>query len=77
MDAQQNRYNIEYNLAVILTTLSVTLDGDVITKKLSIGCDAISRTSATESLLGNEFSLDSHNVDILFDIVRHNRNQYL
>ncbi|MCJ1387504.1 hypothetical protein MMC18_000347 [Xylographa bjoerkii] len=61
VDAQQNLYNVAYNLAVTLATLGVGLDGDVITEKLSIGCDATSRTSATGDLLGDELGLDGHN----------------
>lgn len=38
-----------------------SLDGDVITEKLAIGCDATSRTSATGDLLGEELGLDGHN----------------
>ena len=61
MDAQQNLYNVGYDLAVTLATLGVGLDGDPLTEKLSIGCDATSRTSATGSLLGDELGLDGHN----------------
>lgn len=61
VDAQQNLYNVGYDLAVTLATLGVGLDGDVVTGKLSIGCDATSRTSATGSLLGDELGLDGHN----------------
>ncbi|KAL8838635.1 MAG: hypothetical protein Q9170_002081 [Blastenia crenularia] len=53
VDAQQNLYNV--------ATLGVALDGDVVTGKLSLGCDATSRTSITGSLLGNELGLDGHN----------------
>lgn len=38
------------------------LDGDVVTGKLSLGCDATSRTSATGDLLGDEVGLSGHNV---------------
>ena len=62
VDAQQNLYNVGYDLAVTLATLGVALDGDIITGKLSIGCDATSRTSLTGSLLGNEPGLNGHNV---------------
>ena len=53
-----------YDLAVTLATLGIALDGDVVTGKLSIGCDATSRTSATGDLLGDEVGLDGHNVRI-------------
>ncbi len=65
VDAQQNLYNVGYGLAVTLATLGVALDGDVVTGKLSLGCDATSRTSATGSLLGNELGLNGHNVSAL------------
>lgn len=45
-----------------LATLGVGLDGDIVTQKLSIGCDATSRTAATGSLLGHELGLNGHNV---------------
>ena len=70
VDAQQNLYNIDYGLAVLLATLGVGLDGDIVTGKLSIGCDATSRTSTTGSLLGEELGLDRHNVsDCLLSLV--------
>ena len=62
LDAQQNIYNVGYDLAVLLAVLGVALDGDPITQKMSIGCDATSRTSLTGSILGSEGGLDSHNV---------------
>lgn len=43
-----------------LATLGVGLDGDIVTTKLSIGCDATSRTSSTGPL-GDEVGLDGHN----------------
>lgn len=64
VDAQQNVYNIGFDLAVTLATLGVSLDGDIVTGKLSIGCDATSRTSSLGlgSLLGDELGLNGHNV---------------
>lgn len=64
IDAQQNLYNVDYDLAITLATLGVSLDGDVVTEKLSIGCDATSRTSATGDLLGDEVGLNGHNVRV-------------
>ncbi len=61
VDAQQNLYNVGYDLAVTLATTGVGLDGDILTGKLSIGCDATSRTSLTGSLLGSEPGLNGHN----------------
>lgn len=61
VDAQQNLYNVGYDLAVLLATTGVVLDGDILTGKLSLGCDATSRTSSTGSLLGKEVGLNGHN----------------
>lgn len=61
VQAQQNVYNVGYDLAVVLATLvsfificchifadlqGVGLDGDLITTRLSLGTDATSRTTA-------------------------------
>lgn len=62
VDAQQNVYNVGYDLAVLLAALGLTLtDGDVVTEKLSIGCDATTRTSVSPVLTGSEPGLDGHN----------------
>lgn len=62
VDAQQNLYNVGYDLAVLLALLGLTLtDGDIVTEKLSIGCDATSRTSWSPALTGSEPGLDGHN----------------
>ena len=62
MDAQQNIYNVGYDLAVTLAALGLTLtDGDITTEKLSIGCDATTRTSVSPTLTGSEPGLDGHN----------------
>lgn len=59
IDAQQNMYGVNYDLAVLLAVLGVGFDGDPIgTTKLSLGCDATSRTSLTG--LGTELGLDGH-----------------
>jgi hypothetical protein len=64
VDAQQNLYNVGYDLATLLVLLGLTLtDGDIQTERLSIGCDASYRTAAG-SLLGSsaiEPGLDGHN----------------
>lgn len=60
VDAQQNVYNVGYDLAVTLAVLGIVADGDPVTTKLSIGCDATSRT-ATLPLLGNQPGLNGHN----------------
>lgn len=55
-------YNVGYDLAVLLAALGLTLtDGDVVTEKLSIGCDATTRTSFNPTLTGSEPGLDGHN----------------
>ena len=62
VDAQQNVYNVGYDLANLLATLGLTLtDGDIVTQKLSIGCDATTRTSFNPLLTGSEPGLDGHN----------------
>lgn len=62
VDAQQNVYNVGYDLAVVLALLGLTLtDGDIVTERLSIGCDATTRTSLVPLLTGSEPGLDGHN----------------
>ncbi|GAB7354943.1 hypothetical protein MBLNU459_g5561t1 [Dothideomycetes sp. NU459] len=62
VDAQQNLYNVGYDLATLLALLGLTLtDGDLVTEKLSIGCDATTRTSVNPALTGSEPGLDGHN----------------
>jgi hypothetical protein len=62
VDAQQNLYNVGYDLSVLLALLGLTLtDGDLVTEKLSIGCDATTRTSFSPALTGSEPGLDGHN----------------
>lgn len=54
-------YGVGYGLAVVLAVLGVGLDGDPIgTEKMSIGCDANSRTSSSPGTT-NELGLDGHN----------------
>lgn len=62
VDAQQNVYNVGHDLATLLALLGLTLtDGDPVTQKLSIGCDATTRTSYSPALTGSEPGLDGHN----------------
>ncbi|CAF9919190.1 MAG: hypothetical protein HETSPECPRED_003970 [Heterodermia speciosa] len=61
LDAQQNLYNVGFDLASALAAIGVALTGDPVTTKMSIGCDATSRTSLIGSLLGSEGGLDAHN----------------
>lgn len=60
MDAQQNVYNVGYDLALVLCIAGIGQDGDLLeTKKLSIGCDATSRTAGLiGGLLGDELGLN-------------------
>lgn len=60
VDAQQNVYNVGYDLAVLLAVLGIQAGGDIVTGKLSIGCDATSRT-ALLPLLGKQPGLNGHN----------------
>lgn len=60
VDAQQNVYNVGYDLAVILAVLGIQAGGDITTGKLSIGCDATSRT-ALLPILGSQPGLNGHN----------------
>jgi len=60
VDAQQNVYNVGYDLAVLLAVLGIQAGGDVTTGRLSIGCDATSRT-ALLPLLGSQPGLNGHN----------------
>ena len=65
LDAQQNAFNNGYDFSVFLATLGVALDGDVVTGKMSIGCDATERTAVLPiitPLTGRETGLNTHNV---------------
>jgi len=62
VDAQQNLYNVGYDLPVTLAVLGLTItDEDIVAEKLSIGCDATTRTSYSPLLTGSEPGLDGHN----------------
>lgn len=51
-----------YDLANFLAVFSIFIaDGDWVTNKLSIGCDATTRTSVNPSMTGSEPGLDGHN----------------
>jgi hypothetical protein len=61
-DAIQNVYNVGYDLANFLAIVSIIVaDGDLVTKKVSIGCDATTRTSLNPTLTRSEPGLDGHN----------------
>jgi len=60
-DAQQNIYNVGYDLAVTLAVLGLTTtDGDFVTERLSIGCDATNRTALLPAV-SSQPGLDGHN----------------
>lgn len=62
VDAQQNVYNVGYDLANLLAIAGVGLDGDLVgTTRLSIGCDATSRTATPGNILADELGLNGHN----------------
>lgn len=62
VDAVQNVYNMGYDLANFLSVFSIYIaDGDWVTTKLSIGCDATTRTSINPTLSGSQPGLDGHN----------------
>lgn len=61
VDAQQNVYNVGFDLSNLLAFLGLQADGDLITTKLSIGCDATTRTSIAPLLTGSQPGLSGHN----------------
>ncbi|KAF7192196.1 Aromatic peroxygenase [Pseudocercospora fuligena] len=61
VDMQQNVYNVGYDLANLLAFLGLQADGDLVTGKLSIGCEATSRTSINPVLTGSQPGLAGHN----------------
>lgn len=62
VDAQQNVYNTGYSLANLLAIAGVGLTGDIIgTSKMSLGCDATSRTATPGNILASEPGLNGHN----------------
>lgn len=61
LDAQQNIFNMGWDTATLLATIGILTDGDIVTGKLSIGCDATSRTAALKGVLGREPGLNGHN----------------
>lgn len=61
VNAQQNIYNVGYDLSLLLAFLGLQADGDLLTTKLSIGCDATTRTSTNPLLTGSQPGLAGHN----------------
>lgn len=61
VDACQNVFNMDWELATIITLIATVLgDGDTITQKFSIGCDATDRTAAVKLLAGSQPGLNGH-----------------
>ena len=62
LDGLQNVYNVGYDLANFLAFYAIYVAGlgDPVTKKLSIGCDATTRTSWSPILTGSEPGLNGH-----------------
>jgi hypothetical protein len=63
VDACQNVFNMHWDLAAVITLIATVLgDGDVLTQRFSIGCDATSRTAAIDLGLisGSQPGLNGH-----------------
>lgn len=61
-DACQNVFNMAWDLATVISLVALVLgDGDVISRKFSIGCDATSRTAAVPLIAGSQPGLNGHN----------------
>lgn len=60
VQAQQNVYNVGYDLAVVLATLGTALDGDLGTTRLTLGKDGLNthnKFEADSSLTRNDYYL--------------------
>jgi len=61
VDACQNVFNMDWDLAVVITLIATVLgDGDTISQRFSIGCDATSRTSSIPLVTGSQPGLNGH-----------------
>jgi hypothetical protein len=61
-DACQNVLNMAWDLAAVVTLVALTLgDGDIVSRKFSIGCDATNRTAAVPLISGSQPGLNGHN----------------
>lgn len=61
VDACQNVFNMEWELATVITLIATVLgDGDTITQRFSIGCDATDRTAGIKLLAGSQPGLNGH-----------------
>lgn len=62
VDASQNVFNMAWDLANVISLVALVLgDGDIISRKFSIGCDATSRTAAVPLIAGSQPGLNGHN----------------
>jgi hypothetical protein len=62
VDASQNVFNMAWDLANVISLVALVLgDGDIISRKFSIGCDATSRTAAVPLISGSQPGLNGHN----------------
>jgi hypothetical protein len=59
VDAQQNVFNVGYDLSVVHAILGLQAGGDFATGRLSIGCEATSRTALLPAL-GRQPGLNAH-----------------
>ncbi|KAM0713376.1 hypothetical protein Q7P37_010338 [Cladosporium fusiforme] len=61
VDACQNVFNMDWELATVITLIATVLgDGDTITQRFSIGCDATDRTAGLKLLAGSQPGLNGH-----------------
>lgn len=62
VDACQNVFNMSWDLSVVITMVALVLgDGDLVSRKFSIGCDATDRTAAVPLIAGSQPGLNGHN----------------
>lgn len=62
VDACQNVFNMGWDLSVVITMVALVLgDGDLVSRKFSIGCDATDRTAAVPLIAGSQPGLNGHN----------------
>ncbi|ORY82462.1 Chloroperoxidase [Protomyces lactucae-debilis] len=65
VQAQMDVYNVGIDLAILLCTVSIPLDGDIVTTRMSIGGDATALTALGGELQGNTLGrqggLNTHN----------------
>jgi hypothetical protein len=58
-DAAQNVLNMAWDLATVVSLVALTLgDGDIVSRRFSIGCDATNRTAAVPLVSGSQPGLN-------------------